>query len=330
MTIVAARRYRQGLLVEEDLTVPGCAPCAELPSEDAQAQEFEWIGLVDPTTEEMAWVQQRYRLHPLSVEDALGPRQAPKVEPYGDHLFVIATTAALGAGDSIRYGQTAIFLGKQFIITVRSGSEYSHTVLRQHLEANPLRLREGPDFVLYAMLDFIVRSQEPLLDALENLVNEMEDKAIGSFPSQRRIRRIFTLRRLFRHYELNASRMEEIASKLADTELPAIDLKARPYFRDIYDDAKRIATQVRWLNGTLASIVEVAGLLENTRQGAVTRQLAAWAAILAVPTAIAGIYGMNFTNMPELEWRYGYFIVLGVLASLCGLLYWNFKRIGWL
>lgn len=321
MTIIAARRYRQGRVIESDLAVT---------SASAGDGEFDWIGLVEPSAQEMEEVRRRYGLHPLAVEDALTPRHAPKAEPYGDQLFVIARTAAAGEGDRIHYGQTAIFLGDNFIVTVRLGSTRAHDELRVQLEANPARLAEGPDFVLYALLDFIVGGYDPLLDRMEEVVGEMEDRAIGAFPSQARIRRIFALRRLLRHYEITAGRMEEVAGKLAEVEQPAIDQRARPYFRDVHDAAKRAVTRSRWLNETLGSIIEVAGLLEQSRQGVMMRQLASWAAILALPTAVAGIYGMNFDFMPELRWHYGYFIVLGGMAIACGLLYWRFRRIGWL
>ena len=321
MTIVAARRYRNGKAVECDLL---------LGREPAGPREFDWIGLVEPTEEEIALVQAEYGLHPLAVEDALNRRHAPKAETYGSQLFVIARTAALGEGETIAYGQTSIFLDKRFIVTVRQGSARAHLELRDFLEASPDLLSEGPDFVLHAVLDFIVDGYEPLLDQIEVAVGEMEDRAIGSFPDQTRIRRIFHLRRVLRQFEGSAGRMEEMAGKLWEVEQPAIDPRARPYFRDVFDHARRAAVRTRGLNDTLASILEVAGLLEQSRTGAITRQLASWAAILAVPTAIAGIYGMNFVHLPELEWRYGYFIVLGVIASICGLLFWRFKRIGWL
>lgn len=321
MTIVAARRYHLGKVIVEDLCQQERRP---------EANEFDWVGMVDPTPEEMGWARERYHLHPLAVEDALTPRHAPKAEPYGETLFVVARTAAKGEGDTITYGQTAIFLGTDFIVTVRLGSTRAHIDLRKALEANEQRLAEGPDFVLYAVLDFIVAGYQPLIDTLENIVREMEDGAIGAFPDQARIRRIFRLRRLLRHHESVAGRMEEMALKLAEVKQPAIDPKARPYFRDVHDNAKRIVTRVNWLNDTLGSILEVASLLEQSRQGVMTRQLAAWAAILAVPTAIAGIYGMNFDVMPELRWRYGYFAVLAVIAAICGSLWLRFKKIGWL
>jgi magnesium transporter len=321
MTIVAARRYRKGKLVEAELP-PDCV--------SPGATEFDWVGVVDPTPAEMESLRAKYGLHPLAVEDALSQRQAPKAEAYGAQLFVIARTAALGEGDKIVYGQTALFLGKDFLLTVRQGSPRAHDRLRAQLEAVPEKLSEGADFVLHAVLDFIVDGYAPLLDALEEVVGEMEDGAVASFPEQARIRRIFRLRRELRRFEDIAGRMEEVAAKLADLPQPAVDARARPYFRDVLDNTRRAVTRARWLNDTLGNILEVAGLLEQSRTGAITRQLASWAAILAVPTAIAGIYGMNFEYLPELEWRYGYFIVLGAIAAICALLFVRFKRIGWL
>jgi magnesium transporter len=227
MTIVAARRYHLGKVLVPDLVTIERQP---------GVNEFDWVGLVDPTPEEMDWVRARYHLHPLAVEDALTPRHAPKAEGYGEQLFVIARTAAKGEGDTVVYGQTAIFLGDTFIVTVRLGSTRAHLNLRSYLEGNPERLSEGPDFVLYALLDFIVAGYQPLIDTMEAIVGEMEDGAIGAFPDQARIRRIFRLRRLLRHHESVVGRMEEMALKLAEVPQPAIDKRARPYFRDVHDN----------------------------------------------------------------------------------------------
>jgi magnesium transporter len=321
VTIVAARRYREGQLVASDLPLDCASP---------DHSEFDWIGLHEPTAEEMAAVQVKYGLHPLAVEDAMAARQAPKAEVYGQQLFVIARTATKGEFDRIEYGQTAIFLGQHFIVTVRQGSARGHIDLRQQLESAPERLAEGADFVAHAVLDFIVDGYEPLLDGFEEVVTELEEGAVGAFPDQARIRRIFRLRRTLRQFEGVAGRMEEVASKLTQHEFAAIDARARPYFRDVFDHAHRTVYRVHSLTDTLGSIVEVAGLLEQSRQGAITRQLAAWAAILAVPTAIAGIYGMNFEFMPELHWRLGYPMALGLIAVICALLFWRFRKIGWL
>jgi magnesium transporter len=321
MTIVAARRYREGKVVKAAL-----GPRAGKPREG----EFDWIGLVDPTPAEMERMRKAYGLHPLAIEDALTVRHPPKAESYGEQLFVIARTVESGVGDLIIYAQTAMFLSRDFIVTVRLGSARAHLELRDQLEAIPERLREGPDVVLHALLDFIAEGYEPVLDKLEAIVAQVEDGAIEAFPDDSRIRRIFRLRRGLRQLEGTGGRMEEMAAKLAQVELPAIDAKARPYFRDVHDDTRRVVSRVRALIDTLGSILEVASLLEQSRQGVITRQLAAWAAILAVPTAIAGIYGMNFDFMPELEWRYGYFYVLGGLALVCGGLFIRFRKIGWL
>jgi len=321
MTIVAARRYREGIAGELDLDA-NHEPCAE--------REFDWIGLVDPSEAEMELMRARYGLHPLAIEDALTPRHAPKAEPYGQHLFVIARTVAPGDGDLVKFGQTSIFLGRHFIITVRLGSPRAHVELRSQLEAFPERLAEGPDFVLHGVLDFVIDGYDPVLDKLEQTVGSMEDGAIDRFPDQARIRRIFRLRRTLRSLEGVMGRMEEMGGKLAQVEQPAIDATARPYFRDVHDGMKRVIGRVRGLLDTLGYILEVASLLEQNRTGQITRQLAAWAAILGVTTAIAGVYGMNFDFMPELRWRYGYFIVLGVLGVVCIGLYVRFKRIGWL
>ncbi|KHL26093.1 magnesium transporter [Croceibacterium mercuriale] len=321
MTIAAARRYRSGSVIDRQLALDA-GPAGE--------GEFDWIGLVEPTEEEMEQVRQRYDLHPLAVEDALGRRQMPKAESYAHQLFVIARTASFGEDDRIGYGQTAIFLGHDFIVSVRQGNANGHVEVRGWLESMPDRLSEGPDIVLHGLLDFIVDKYSPLLDRLEEIVDEMEDAAVGSFPRPDSIRRIFRLRRELRRFEDIAGRTEEVAGKLGQVPLPCIDERARPYFRDIYDHAKRAESRARWLTDTLGNIVDIAGLLEQSRQGDISRQLAGWAAILAVPTAIAGIYGMNFEWMPELQWEYGYFVVLGVMAAVCTGLYARFRRMGWL
>ncbi|MFT4027352.1 MAG: magnesium and cobalt transport protein CorA [Novosphingobium sp.] len=233
-------------------------------------------------------------------------------------------------GENITYGQTALFLAGDFLVTVRIGSLRGHDALRKRLELDDERLAEGPDFVAHAILDFIADGYQPIMEKLEGSVQSMEERAIDAFPEPSTIRRIFRLRRQLRRFERIIGPMEEVCERLATTELAAIDPSARIWFRDVLDHVRRSLTRGVGLKETLASIVDTASLLEQHRQGEMTRQLAAWAAILAVPTAIAGIYGMNFEYLPELHWHYGYFIVLGVIAAVCGALFWRFRRIGWL
>ena len=184
--------------------------------------------------------------------------------------------------------------------------------------------------MLHAVLDFIVDGYLPIADQFEEVAHAIEEAAIDQFPDPVTIRRIFRLRRELRRFERIIGPMEALTERLAAADLPGIDPSARIWFRDVLDHVHRAMARMQSLKETLAATVETAGLLEQHRQGVITRQLAAWAAILAVPTAIAGIYGMNFDNIPELHWRWGYPMVWGFITVICGGLLWRFRRIGWL
>lgn len=321
MSVVAAYVYRDGRRVRE----------ASLSDEGLKLapDEFVWIGLLEPDESELRRLQERFKLHPLAVEDALAAHQIPKVEVYGDELFVVARTAELDH-DHIAYGETHIFVGPSHVITVRHGSARAHNQLRAQLEASPTLLRHGADYVLHAILDFVVDGYLPIVDRIEEDVLGMEQKAIDVFLTGPEIKRLFHLRRELLRFSRVLGPMEEVATRFEHFELPCIDPETRPYFRDVADHVRRVSNRVGALRDTLSSVFEVANLLEQQRQGAITRRLAAWAAILAVPTAVAGIYGMNFDVMPELRWRYGYFAVLTAIAALCAVLYAAFKRNKWL
>lgn len=324
MSIIAARRYANGKPKKEPLVIDGAEHV--LPS----GTQFDWVGLSDPTAQEMELVRIQFGLHPLAIEDALNPNQIPKIEIYGQQLFIVARTAAIEEGENIAYGQTAIFLGSNFLVTVRIGSTRAHNDLRARLEAVPERLAEGPDYAAHAILDFIVDGYQPVLERLEEGVQVLEERAIEAFPDPSTIRRIFRLRRQFRRFVRIIGPMVEVCDRLATTDYAVIDPGARIWFRDVLDHVRRAMVRMEGLRETVASIVETAALLEQHRQGDMTRQLAGWAAILAVPTAIAGIYGMNFEYMPELHHKWGYPAVVALIASICGGLFFRFRRIGWL
>ncbi|MGQ3017264.1 magnesium and cobalt transport protein CorA [Phenylobacterium sp.] len=322
MTIVAAYVYEGGARVRAaSLSPDGLA---------LGPGEFVWIGLLEPDEAELRALQSRFHLHPLAVEDALSAHQLPKVETYGEELFVVARTAQIEEGEVIAYGETHIFLGAGHIITVRHGSARGHVDLRAHLEASPALLRHGPDYVLHAILDFVVDGYTPIVDQAEEAVLAMEQRALDTFLSRAEIRALFQLRRELLRFERILGPMEEAASRLERLEFPCIDPEVRPYFRDIRDHVRRVSSRIGALRETLTSVFEVSNLLEQQRQGVITRRLAAWAAILAVPTAIAGIYGMNFDYLPELHWRYGYPAVLAVIVASCAALYVGFRRSKWL
>ncbi len=322
MTVIAAYLYRDGKRVRE-ISIDEKVDCAH------DKSEFVWIGIAAPTVEELRTLQAHYDLHPLAVEDALKADQLPKVDVYGDQLFVVARTAHLES-EEIVYGETAMFVGHSHIISVRHVSARTHRALRDQLEARPSLLMHGVDYVLHAILDFVVDGYLPMVETIEEEVLAMEQRAIDNFLGRTEINRIFTLRRELIRFQRVLGPMGEVASKFARQDLPCIDPETRPYFSDVLDHVRRVQALVDGLREVLTSVFEFSNLLEQQRIGTITRQLAAWAAILAVPTAIAGIYGMNFENMPELRARYGYFVVLGVIAAICAWLYVRFKRARWL
>lgn len=322
MTVIAARRYRDGVAVE-DLDLPCAHPGAHAKN------EFVWIGLFEPDEAELAEIGACFGLHPLAMEDAARPGQLPKVEQYGDQLFLILRTAQL-EDEHIVYGETSVFLGPGFIVTVRQGSPRAHRELRSRLERTRETLSNGPDYVLHSIMDFIVDGYFPIVETLEEQALATEATASDRFLDRLSIRRIFAIRRDVVRFQRMMGVMSDVASRIVNHALPNIDSNMIPYFRDVQDHVRRAEYRLQGLREILTSIAETSSLLEQQRQGDSTRRLAAWAAILAVPTAVAGIYGMNFHFMPELEWKYGYFIVLGVMVAICSLLYWRFRRSGWL
>jgi magnesium transporter len=325
MTIIGATHYEQGRAVRTvDLT-----SVAEADGGGQGRGGFDWIGLHAPTEAEMAPIAARYGLHPLAVEDALVGRQLPKVETFPGHLFVTIRTASLENG-TIFYGETAIFIGRHFIVTVRLGSDRGHGELRRHLEADPATLAHGPDYVLHAILDYLVDGYFPIVDTLEDDVLDMEARTMDRFLSAQELHRLFSLRRDLARFQRLLGPTEEMIGRLINIRHDEIDKVVIPYFRDILDHVRRAGFRIAGLKDTLIGTIEASSMLEQQRQGVITRQLAAWAAILAVPTAIAGIYGMNFENMPELRWKFGYYLVVGLMASFCVGLYLRFRKSGWL
>ncbi|MGV6875518.1 magnesium and cobalt transport protein CorA [Pseudochelatococcus sp. B33] len=321
MTVVASCLYREGRRVED---VP-----FEAVSIPADKNDFIWIGLHEPSVDELAFLRTRFGLHELSVEDALNPHQTPKLSTYDDQIFVIAQTAKL-EGDGISYGRTAIFVGESYIITVRHGSDRGHGELRHRLETSPHLMRHGADYVLHAILDFIVDGYLPIVLTIEDAVLDMERSMLDTILDPEQIKRIFKLRREVILFQRVLGAMLDLCGKLVHLDLPCIDVEAKPYFRDALQHMHRVDQMVGGLRDVITSVFEASNLLEQQRQGTITRRLASWAAILAVPTAIAGIYGMNFENMPELKTSYGYFVVLGTIAVFCTVLYTGFKRARWL
>lgn len=322
MSVVAAKLYRDGK-VDAEFARLDVLPAMLGPD------DLLWIGLHEPDERELAVLQARLALHPLAVEDALKAGQLPKVDIYPAHLFIVSSTAH-DDGQDICYGEAHAFVGRNFLVTVRHGGDRAYHNVRASIERVPALLAKGPDYVVHRVLDYIVDGYLPVIERVETDILAVEDRALDSFLTKADITCLYGHRRELIGFERRIEPMAEMVRRLATVELPDIDADARPYFRDVEDHIRRVLSRVRELRDIVASVVETSGLLEAQRQGATTRQLAAWAAILALPTAIAGIYGMNFDFMPELRWRYGYFAVLGVIAASCGWLYARFKKAGWI
>jgi magnesium transporter len=288
-----------------------------------------WIGLYEPTQEELARLQTYFGLHDLAVEDAYRAHQRPKLELYGETLFVVMKTALM-EGDNVAMGETSFFIGRGYVITVRHGPSQSYADVRARCENTPESFKKGEDFILYALMDVIVDRYFPIVDALEDAIEKLEEAVLGGQGTLEVLEEIATLRHDLLAMRHAVAPLPEICQRLMRYDMAMIDRNTHPYFRDVFDHSTILLDRIETLREMLKAVVESKMLMSAMKQNAVMRQLAAWAAMLAVPTAVAGIYGMNFSHMPELGWRYGYFGVLGFIAVICVLLFWRFKKSGWL
>jgi magnesium transporter len=290
---------------------------------------FVWIGLEQPDAQELANLQRQFDLHELAIEDALEKHSRPKLETFGDALFIVTYSPVRREG-RMEFIETHIFAGRGYIITSRQGHSASYALVRQRCEARPLLLEHGEDFVLYALLDFVTENYQPVSEAIHCEIEELERNVLGGTLQEADIQRLHGLRRELLRLRRYVAPMVEISEELQRLDFPFIDKNMRPYFRDVQIHVNRQMEDLGTMRDIASQTIEIGLLLESARQSTVQRKFAAWAAILAFPTAVAGIYGMNFQNMPELTWHYGYFGVLAFIALGCTGLFASFKRSGWL
>lgn len=295
-----------------------------------RAGRFVWIGLYEPDERLLRRVQEEFGLHDLAIEDALRAHQRPKVEEYGDGLFVVLRTAHADDQGRLHFGETYIFVGPQYVVSVRHGDALGYTAVRQRCESTPHLLARGPGFVLYALMDFVVDHFFPVVDAFEERLGRLERTIFDGGPPRRTTRRIYELKAELLEFKRTVSPLIEVCNRLLRFDLAFVGADTRNYFRDVYDHVLRVNEAVDTLRELLASALEANLALVGVAQNEVAKKLAGWAAILAVPTMIAGIYGMNFDHMPELRWRFGYPLVLGGTAAICVTLYRRFRKAGWL
>jgi len=296
----------------------------------AGSDAFVWIGLYEPSEREFDAVRREFDLHPLAVEDAINAHQRPKLELYGETIFMVLKTAQyVDSNEVIELGEILIFIGEGFIVTVRHGEPSHLHDVREQIEEQPELLKHGPAAVLHAIVDRVVDDYSPAIEGLGEDITEVENEVFSS-GMVNRAERIYKLKREVLQFLRAATPLTEPMERLAHKEHHLIHSEVRTYFRDVTDHLRRVQDQLESFRDLLTSVLEANLAQVGVRQNEDMRKISAWVAIAAVPTMIAGIYGMNFDRMPELGWTYGYPSVLVVMAVVCTTLFVRFKRAGWL
>jgi magnesium transporter len=291
---------------------------------------FVWVALRDATDDELDVMQREFGLHDLAVEDARHGHQRPKVEEYGSTVFAVMHTVEFTATDALRVGEVSVFVGRNFVLSVRNRSSQNLLGVRARAEQEPHLLRHGAGFVFYAVMDAVVDRYFPIIDALEDELEGIEGRIFVRGSARENIERLYDLKGRIMTLKHAVTPLMESVSKLWSGRVPMVCEGSREYFRDVYDHLVRINGTLDTLRDTIGTAIQVNLSMVTIEESETTKQLAAWAGIFAVATAFAGIWGMNFDFMPELKWKYGYPVALGLIGLACALLYRRFKRLGWL
>jgi magnesium transporter len=322
--IVDCAVYAEGRRLERTRAVAG------LRAEEADADGFAWVGLVEPTLREFDQVRQEFELHELAVEDAVRAHQRPKLEIFGDTIFlVLKTVRYVGEEERMEIGEVLLFLGPEFLITVRHGEAGGLGDVREQLEQQPELLALGPGAALHAIVDRIVDAYDPVADGLRDHIEELEAQ-VFSPGTANPVERIYRLRREVLTFGRAVGPLRQPLRELTAPNVHDIEPELVPYFRDVADHAARVVDQIESFGVLLNGVLQANLTQVSVRQNEDMRRISAWVAIIAVPTAVAGIYGMNFEHMPELGWRLGYPGVMILILVACAALYVRFRRIGWL
>ncbi len=288
---------------------------------------FAWIGLYEPDADEFAAVAEEFELHSLAVEDAIEAHQRPKLERYGESLFVVLKPARyVDKSETVEFGEIHVFVGPEFVITIRHGKASALDDVRERLENEPELLRRGPEAVLYAIMDHVVDDYAPVVEGLENDIDEIENEVFGGTPGVSR--RIYQLSREVIQFQRAAKPLSASLRDLLEDE--RLDPELRRYLRDVQDHLLRVAEQIDGFRELLQNVLSVNLTLTGISQSDQAKKISAWAAILFAPTLVAGIYGMNFDHMPELHWLFGYPFALLLMFLVALVLHRVFNRVGWL
>jgi magnesium transporter len=294
---------------------------------------FVWVALFDPTPQEMDEMAEEFGLHPLAVEDARKGHQRPKIEEYEDSLFVVLHTIEASSDEPeapLTGGEVDIFVGRNYILSVRHRTARGFTEVRARCEREPELLRYGSGFVLYALMDTVVDRYFPILDAMESELEQIEERIFVRNAARSNIESLYALKQKLMVLKHAVDPLMEATGKLYGGRVPLVCTGMQEYFRDVYDHLHRIHQTIEGIREMLATAIQVNLGMISLSESEVTKKLAAWAAMIAVPTMVAGIYGMNFEHMPELKWEYGYGLAIATMVVTDIWLYVGFKRARWL
>jgi magnesium transporter len=288
-----------------------------------------WVALKDTTAEELTEMQRQFGLHELAVEDASHGHQRPKLEEYGDSLFAVVHTVE-AAGDELNVGELSIFAGSNYLLSVRNRTEQGFTNVRHRAEREPHLLKLGSGFVLYALIDTVVDRYFPVLEDLEGELERLEERMFAGTPSRESVESLYALKQKLMTLKHAAGPLQETTSKLYGGRVPEICAGTQDYFRDVYDHLLRINQSIDSLRDMVTTAISVNLSLITIQENETTKRLAAYAALVAVPTMIGGVYGMNFEHIPELKWVWGYPLSLALMVGIDGYLFYRLRKAKWL
>ena len=295
----------------------------------ANPDTFVWVALREPEPDELAVMQHEFGLHELAVEDAMRGNQRPKIEEYGESLFVVIQAVEL-AGDELNVGEVDIFVAENYVLSSRNNVNRGFLGVRARAEREPHLLAKGSSFVLYALMDAVVDRYFPVVDMLESELEKIEDRIFIKGSQRANIERLYELKRKVLVLRHAVAPMLDAVGKLHGGRVPSFCFDTQEYFRDVHDHLHRISTSLDTIRETISTAIQVNLSMVAIDEGEVNKRLAAWAAIFAVFTAFAGVWGMNFEFMPELKSRWGYPLAISFMFGLCGYLYYRFRKSGWL
>ena len=307
----------------------GDIPKEEIHLHCNKPDRFVWVALRDPTAEELEEMRMEFGLHELAVEDASKGNQRPKIEEYGDSVFAVLHTVEL-EGDELHTGEVDVFAGPNYVLSVRRGTKQGFANVRARTEREPHLLKQGSGFVLYALMDTVVDRYFPVIDALEEELERIEERIFSGEPARQNVEALYDLKRKLMVLRHATGPLHEATGKLYGGRVPEIAAGTQDYFRDIYDHLFRINQSIDSLRDMLITAISVNLSLVMVHESETVKRLASYAALVAVPTMIAGIYGMNFETMPELRWSFGYPLTIGVMVAADAYLFSRFKKAGWI